>query len=329
MSHKTIVCAGNEYYFKNDSMNVNINVSDICNFSCSYCINTAAKEKGKRILDKKILEQFIKDLGERKREIIHFSVAGGEPLLYPHIDFLVKKVAETVSSRETVVSFATNGSRLKEKGEELYAAAGERVKLKFSISVHTEQIKPAAFARMIADFGHAPDICCKILMAPGKLRETQDVLAVLATHHIDTILSVVNFPAGKPYPYSEEETRFLQQHATVFRKLFFHEYTDGTAESFDRITRGLHPEKFNYRGMWCCAGRNTLRLAPDGTVSRCFGFLRLGEKFSLTTQRLRDIPELASPCVCPATFCSCLTFLRTPKWVKPEDAPAYLGRQER
>ena len=328
MKQNTIVRAGYEEYFNKDAMLVNINVSDICNFSCSYCVNSMSKKKERRVLDRNILEQFIEDLEEYTRDIYRINVAGGEPLVYPHIQLLVKKIAGTISARETVIAFATNGSRLKEKGEELYAAAG-KVKLKFSISVHMEQIKPDAFARMIADFGHAPDIRCKILMAPGKLRETQDVLAVLATHHIDTILSVVNFPTGKAYPYSEEETRFLQQHATALRKQFFHEYTDGTAESFDRITRGLHPEKFNYLGMQCCAGRNTLRLAPDGTVSRCFGFLGLGEKFSLTTQRLRDIPELASPCVCPATFCSCLTFLQTPKWVKPEDAPAYLGKQER
>lgn len=329
MEQHTIVRAGYEGYFRQDAMCLNINVSDICNFSCSYCINSMSKKKGKRVLSRDILEQFIEDLEERKRDKYHFNVAGGEPLIYPHVNFLVKKIAETISARETVIAFATNGSRLKEKGEELYAVAGGGVKLKFSISVHMEQIKPDAFARMIADFGHAPDIRCKILVVPGKLQETQDVLGILAAHHIDTILSVVNFPAGKAYPYSEEETCFLQQHVTALRKHFFHEYTDGTAESFDRITRGLHPEKFNYLGMQCSAGRNTLRLAPDGTVSRCFGFLGKGERFSLTTQCLRNIPELASPCVCPATFCSCLTFLQTPKWTNPEDAPAYLGNQER
>lgn len=320
---KTILCAGYEEDFRKSYMRVNINVSDICNFSCSYCINSASKEKRKRVLDKKILEQFIEDLEERKSDIYLFNIAGGEPLLYPHVNFLVNKIDETISSQNKTIAFATNASLLPDKGDALYAAA-KNTRIKFSVSVHTEQIDIVTFAERIAKFGHHDDIRCKILFLPGKLQETREMLDIFNTNNIETILSVVTTPKGSPFQYSSEEMEFMQTHDTVNRKQFFHEYMDHSVEQFDRITRGLHPEKFNYKEMKCCAGRNTLRLAPDGTCSRCFGFLHIGEKFDLHERRLRDIAELSTYCVCPVDFCTCLTFLQTPKWRSSEARPVYI-----
>lgn len=320
---KIIRRAGSKRGFKKNRMAVNINVSDVCNFSCSYCINSASKKKAKRILDKNILAQFIDDLEERKNDIYQFAVAGGEPLLYPHINFLVKKIDETISSSDKLIAITTNASLLPEKGESLYAEA-KNTKIVFSVSVHTEQIEIVSFAKRIAQFGHHDDIKCKILFLPGKLEEIKKMLDIFSINNIETILSVVTHQKGVPFQYSPEELEFIQQHPTANHKQFFHEYTDHSVEEFDRITRGLHPEKFNYQDMNCCAGRNTLRLAPDGTCVRCFGFLRLGEKFNLSERRLRDIPELSTHCVCPVDFCTCLTFLQTPKWRLPEDKPEYI-----
>ena len=311
--------------FTRDTMRVNINVSDICNFSCSYCINPASKGKGRRVLDKEILAAFIDDLAARRKAFYHFAVAGGEPLIYPYVEFLVSRIADAIGEKGWI-RFATNGSMLPARGERLYALA-KGMRLKFSISVHMEQINTKKFAGDIAAFGHAEDISCKILLAPGMLAEARRMQDLLASQQTQMVLSAVSRQGGGPLPYTEEEIRFLRQSETAGIPEFFHEYTAGgerRTEQIDRITRGLNPEKFNYQGMRCMAGANTLRLAPDGSCVRCFGFMRASESFDLTERRLRDIPELARPCVCPSTYCSCLSFLCAPKWRDPEDAPAYL-----
>lgn len=324
MNTMQISRAGVEEYFQKKTLAVNINVTDVCNFSCSYCINSKAREKKHNVLAKQILSDFIDDMEERAAEIYRIRVAGGEPLLYPHMEFLIAKAADTIAASDKSVAFSTNGSLLLAKGERLYRAAGN-MPLEIYISVHLEQMDPLCLIRDINAFGHKEDIQCKILFPPEKLEETKKLLDVFHEHAINTILAVITHPKGKPYPYTEEEKQFLQKHSTAKEIFCFNEYADGHVEQLDRISRSLQPEKLNYKGMWCCAGLNALRLAPDGTVARCFGFLRRGEKFNLAERRLRDIPALAAPCRCPDDYCCpCRAFLQTPKWRDPERAPLYL-----
>ncbi len=98
-------------------------------------------------------------------------------------------------------------------------------------------------------------------------------------------------------------------------------------EEYKKIDKNFSPEKFSYKGMFCAAGMNTLRLGPDGVVVPCFGFMRHGVKFDLKQRRLRDIPELNAPCICPDGRCNCELFLQTPKWREAADAPAWLLRE--
>ena len=307
-------------------MHININVSDICNFSCSYCINSSSKKKMKRILDRKILKEFIEDVGLRDRDIYRFAIAGGEPLLYPHIYELVEQVENKLQGKKSIW-FVTNGSLLNEKANELYKIKG-KTRLKFSISVHIQQISINDFINDILRFGHSEDILCRILLEPGKMNDAILLLNNLKLHNIQTILQVVTFPKGTPFPYSDDEIKILKQNGASSMNVFFHEYMTPEGkrhiEQFDRIKKGLHPEKINYKGMKCCAGYTSLRLSPDNTCTRCFGFIWQGEKFNLTERRLRDISELMKPCICPVEYCTCSTFLQAPKWREPEDAPVWL-----
>jgi len=319
----TIARAGLESSFLHNYMHININVSDICNFSCSYCINTSSKNKGKRSIPFNTLKNFIEDLPKSKSSYV-FSIAGGEPLIYPHIFDMVNEITK-IKCHDKTIWISTNGSLLPQKIAHLYNLCND-TKLKFTVSVHIEQIILRDFAQKIAKSGHADDIMCKILCPPGRKKEIFEIQSILEEFGLSVVFQPITYPKGKPFPYTDEEIDFLHQNKIAQKPEFFHEYVSEKAirEEFGRIKRTLHPEKLNYFGMFCTAGMTTLRLAPDGTCSRCFGFLRKGEKFDLNVLRLRDIPELTQPCICPVDFCTCLTFLQAAKWRKSEDAPAWL-----
>lgn len=323
MQQNLVLRAGSEAVFQEKRMAVNINVSDICNFSCSYCINSEAMSKNKRILDKELLANFLEDLGEKNYAQYSFAVAGGEPLLYPHIAFLVESVDKLLPGENKKIYFATNASLLPQRGERLYEVSGKS-KMIFSISVHLEQIHLDSYVKKLAEFGHHEDLRCKILLAPGKLDEAKTVWNAFAESHIETFVAVVNHPGGKPFAYSDAEMEFLEQHRGARPNATQIVFEDNHVETFDRVARGLHPEKFSYQGMFCSAGVNALRLAPDGTLARCFGFIRRHQQYQLGEKRLRDIPELMQPCRCPVPLCRCATFQNVPKWRNPEDAPIFL-----
>lgn len=316
-----IRCGGSKKYFHKDSMRVNINVSDICNFSCSYCINKNV-HKSQRILDKDILSQFIEDLGERNKESYHFGISGGEPLIYPYIDLLVEKIENVLPSEDKTVCILTNGSLLLKKYDALYSKLN-KTKLTFSISVHLEQINLKKFCDSIAKFEHLNDIRCKILLAHGKLDEAKMATEMLTDKNITTIIGPVTDGFGKPHEYSEAELDFLHKHTKQVAPIFFLEYENGKIEDIYRVTKGLHPEKCDFYGMYCLAGRNSLGLSPDGIVRRCFWS---DEYFNLHKIRLRDISQINKPCVCSSHFCNCHAFLQMPKWIKDIDTPEYLDK---
>ena len=166
---KILLRSGGIDDFLSNRLQVNINVSDICNFSCSYCINPSSKIRRKRILSKKILAEFIEDISKQKKDFYQFNIAGGEPLLYPHIEFLIKQIQTSIKGRRKI-ALATNGSLLLKQGERIYAAAGD-TQLEFSVSVHMEQIILTSFAKEIKKFGQGDDLFCKILVSPGMLSE--------------------------------------------------------------------------------------------------------------------------------------------------------------
>ena len=317
----SIRLAGWKDYFQNDCMRINLNVSDICNFSCSYCINKNVHKKH-RVLKKDILSQFIDDLAERNRESYYFGISGGEPLLYPHIGFLLEKIENDLPSDNKEVCILTNGSLITEKGEYLYEKI-DKTRLIFSISVHIEQIDLNKFCDSIVSFGHHDDINCKILLAPGHMEKSRRAIEMLAERNITTIIGPVTSPSGVPYEFSEEELQFLSKYKkTVKAAVFSIEYDNGYIEDIYRVTKGLHPEKSDFYGMRCLAGRNSLGLGPDGIVRRCFWAGK--ESFDLNETRLRDIPDLNKPCTCFSHFCNCHAFLRMPKWIEDADAPKYL-----
>ncbi|MBD5558650.1 MAG: radical SAM protein [Desulfovibrio sp.] len=317
----SIRVAGWKDYFHNDCMRINLNISDICNFSCSYCINRNVHKKH-RVLKKETLSHFIEDLGERNRDSYYFGISGGEPLIYPHIEFMLEKIESAIHTDNKYVCILSNGSLLPEKGKYLYEKV-DKTKLSFSISVHIEQIDLKKFCDSIVSFGHLDDLNCKILLAPGYLEQAKRSLEMLRERDIPIIIGPVTSPAGQPYEFSDEEIDFLNQFKdNVKEAVFFLEYENGSAEDIFRVAKGLHPEKSDFYGMRCLAGRNSLGLGPDGIVRRCFWAGK--EFFDLNETRLRDIPELNQPYICPSHFCNCHAFLRMPKWINDKDAPDYL-----
>lgn len=322
MDDNRIIKGGLPELFHKKRLAVNLNVTDICNFSCSYCINPKSKTKQKRVLDKQILADFLEDIAARQYEEYFLGVAGGEPLLYPHITFLAESVNKVLPGKEKTLLFLTNGSLLSERGEQLYAAAGD-VKLQFTISIHFEQIHLDSFIKKLVEFGHHEDLLCKVLLAPGKLEEAKTIWDAFSENNIEEFVAVLTHADGQPVTYSDAEMEFLETRREN-RPLPISLTYEDHVEELDRIGRILHPEKLSFGGMLCAAGISTLRLGPDGDLVRCLAFYRSRQGYQLGERRLRDIPELLQPCRCPVPLCRCVVFQNAPKWRNPEDAPVFL-----
>ena len=113
---------------------INFHITDACNYECKYCfadfkMKDMPLRDAKKVIDS--VEEFFRENGIENGRI---NIAGGEPLMYRHLDAIIDYIAE----KNIKVSIITNGSRLT---EERIAAWQGKVS---SIGISVDAISPEA-----------------------------------------------------------------------------------------------------------------------------------------------------------------------------------------
>lgn len=112
---------------------INFHITDACNYSCHHCfahfkMNDLSLVDAKGVVDS--IETFF-----RENEITNgrINIAGGEPLLYRHLD----KIIDYIVEKNIKVSLITNGSRLTE--ERIAAWAGKVAMIGISVDAISKE----------------------------------------------------------------------------------------------------------------------------------------------------------------------------------------------
>ncbi len=131
-----------------------ISVIDRCNFRCPYCMPAEQFHHAYEFLDKKQwlsfdeitrLARVFASLGVKK-----LRVTGGEPLLRPNIDALVRQLSAIEGIED--LALTTNGSLLKEWALRLKAAGLKR------LTVSLDTLDPQIFKKMSGERGRVEDV---------------------------------------------------------------------------------------------------------------------------------------------------------------------------
>ena len=134
--------------------NLRISVTDRCNFRCAYCMPADRFPEGYPFIPTHKLLTFdeivrlasiFSRLGAHK-----IRLTGGEPLMRPHLDLLVRQLAEVEGIDD--VAMSTNGFLLRRMAEKLRAAGLNR--LNVSLDTLDEQI----FRRLNGDRASVADV---------------------------------------------------------------------------------------------------------------------------------------------------------------------------
>lgn len=134
--------------------------SDVCNFSCKYCYRTPFREN-KYIASIEDIDAMTKNIS--KLHISTFKVLGGEPLVYPNLEYLLDSLQKNNNISDLKV--LTNGY-LTDKLEYL---ADKYKNVYFRYSIHISQsnlsennikqlLKPNIKFRILCDFTHQDKI---------------------------------------------------------------------------------------------------------------------------------------------------------------------------
>lgn len=100
-----------------------LSLTDHCNLACRYCVPERVRPAS-RMIDASFAFELVRWLAER-HGIRHVRLTGGEPLLYPELIPLVRRLAALDSLDE--ITLTTNGQALEQKATQLRDAGLTRV----------------------------------------------------------------------------------------------------------------------------------------------------------------------------------------------------------
>lgn len=321
----TIIKAGSEKKWKENSMLITCNFNMNCNFHCSYCINQKTRKKYTEQLSKEALYNLFSNLPKLNKNFYDFALAGGEPTLYQYFPEMLQYLNEYFSKDTYNFFCATNGSLL--HNIEKYFKNYQNLNFKLAISMHLEQMNAETYLKKFSAFKY-PQMCrIKIMLEPKTLDKINTIIEKAKSFgYTDFIIQPVTIN-GKIHPdYTEEEKNFFNANPYAADVHLFNELKQDEQiirKDFTKDEFVLHPELVDYSGLHCLAGFSSIRVLADGTITPCFN-VRGNPNFNLNTHSLLDYEYLYKPVICPGNYCGCHGFTAIPKW-NPEfaECPPY------
>lgn len=254
---------------------INWEITQQCNFHCSYCSNseTVNKTAPPRTYTPEEFRRFFDQTGVSWLILI----TGGEPFLYP--DFV--KICQELTGKHDL-QITTNLS-LPAVDDFIETIPAERI-FNISASYHHEERKdPARQAAFISRCHRMLDkgfnLIVNLIAYPPLMDSIESDIRMFEKEGIDTMLfGYRGFYGGKhyPYDYNDEELELIRKYA------------------IDDTEIKIATNRLNYYGYYCEAGSRYFSMDQDGNVGRCFTLpKRMGNLFS----GVIALNEKITPCI--------------------------------
>lgn len=305
-----IVKAGCSEFWNKNFMHIFLALNCTCNFHCSYCCNQNTRKKYPKVFPKERIVGFLDEVFLLNKEEYIFTLVGGEPSIYPHLRDFYWEVDKR-NEKKTVTMY-TNGSRLpfvQEIMEQTFS-----INHKIIVSMHLEQKNADEYLSSLSRFAFPQNSIVKILLKPGSLDFVLDLKNTVSGYGYTMDIEPIGIKGNIHPDYTVEELDFLR-HQNNFMEFFNTYQINGGmhTECFNYFDYFSNHEKINYSGMQCSAGKNFLRIMPDGEVTFCHKDWSKSH-FSVLEHSLQEYPYLHQTVTCQAVRCACPETVALPKW---------------
>lgn len=272
---------------------IDVKITYACNFKCEYCYQ--ADKNGNRqkgVLSKEHAENLLKFI-DRTGQKYSVALAGGEPFVYPHLDFLAQGLSERGCKIRVITNFSAPLTRIKEFVQKCNGNLEQ-----LSISIHLSQ------------WGDMDEFY-------DKLREL-DEFVKLDYPEIDMVLTCVvtdgNFAKVKKMNevVKQRFSHMAYRLQRVYYNGIYHMYTK-EVEQFLQENKVDVPEErannINFYGRMCWTGSRSFYIESNGDVMRCYTRQQNEDKYrlgNLSDYNNINLLEGPSPCIsCENGKCVC------------------------
>lgn len=347
-----ILRTGERECFTDLPIEINWDLTKLCNYRCSYCFNYG-KGKTPPPLPFSTLEQLrvaVDNIASLNRPWYDVTLSGGEPTVHPHIFDLISMLHETLGERLNRILIITNGSRNKDLYKNL-AVLSKSANIRMLISLHTDHVEMNHILELIENLSADIEMNFALMFNPDKrefVHEIYDMMFVCRKKYWFG-LNVVTLRDGDRVDPRYTPDDFAWQKKAVKQ---FNELVKSVASQFPPRKKPNHPwyvirdiedngeiktEKsknrtlelaaglLKFKGMWCIAHAATLRINANGRYMGmvCGDDRTIGDIYEKNSlYKLRD--KLIHSVRCKHNVCGCAANDRIPKFASEEDAKKYV-----
>ena len=281
---------------KRTPISVNLQVSDVCNYSCSYCSVWKLHRKELTTEQMFMLMNGLKRLGTQR-----IAFTGGEPLLRKDIG----KLIDHAHNLGFITTLVTNGSLVEKRIAELKNLDILAPSLQGPENVHDKQIKKGAYKNIIK--------AIKIARQHGIKVWDVVVLTKYNIDHVDFMLKkakeldfYLHFQPVFAYPLSGNVNDVmppLEKYREVIKKLITEKKKPN-----NRINTSIECLKYHYHypkyaRLKCHAGELFIWVDVDGKVYPCFGMIGKINAPNFLDVGIKKAVEKTVRLACPGCFC--------------------------
>ncbi len=320
---------------ENNEFNIQLTVSNKCNYSCRYCapkLNNGSTP----LIPVETYIRFFTDLIVDNPEIMDYEkrfvgLTGGEPTVYPGIDDLIDFFREN----DFNIALDTNGSAKMNFWEKNLS--------KINMTNLSAHVRYANFKHIleVVKLGIQKQSVVKvaILMDPEYWDRAMEGINFLKENNVPIMeFKGLIFRSGKVPKdgqgqqrkeyydtYTPEQMDWIKSNA-YYNNINLTEinpnyqtrnariiYEDGTKEKF--LGQKVQSQELNkFLGYKCYAGTDSLSVRYDGsiTAAHCSKDVKFGNLVQNPNLRINLLKD---PIVCPFKRCSCVSDMRIRKWI--------------
>lgn len=293
---------GSEEKFFKKHLRISWKINSICNFKCSYCFDPTKTDLF--FPNEENINTLIDNIMNSNHETFEFIILGGEPLLYPNIVRLLKKLCSL--EKVTRVFIITNGSIPEILDKVVHIDSN---KLKICFSIHPEVTDEKIFSSILETINDVSDkwIHFSLMYLPkyrGKLLEMYDRItkqdkAFMLLRKPPEFVDLIS--------YKEDDLSFVND------KLTYGIIGEDVKWKFENETRTYNDhtylllnkdELLNFQGMYCLKNSVSISVNPKGHYRglNC-DVAEWSRKSLYKKMKLKLEP---TPVICPKKYCSCV-----------------------
>lgn len=348
-----ILRTGGKECFKDLPIEINWDLTKMCNYRCSYCFNYGKGKTPPPNVPFSTLDQLktaVDNIASLNRPWYDVTLSGGEPTVHPHIFDLIGMLYKKLGKRLNRILIITNGSR----NESLYgriADIAKEITVNLLISIHTDHVEMEHILKLIENLSGDINMNFSLMFNPAKRDFVHEIFDSMFDYRKRYWfnMNVVTLRDGDRVDprYTPEDFAWQKQAVKKFNDLVkrvapgfpdrrklrhsikvIHDIEDNsklkTLQAGNR-TLELADGLLKFTGMYCIAYAGILRINANG---RYMGMVcgddhtigNIYEEKSLLN--FRD--KLIHPVRCTKRVCGCAANDRIPKFAFEEDAKKYL-----